>query len=165
LLVAHGAGLFIGFFVIWACATLAGAWSPAITLGLGAATALTVTVAAARMGVLDREGARHFARALLAFAVSVTRWPSACLSAFGVMAAAFGLRRARSGFVRLKLRPHDGAGLAGVVETMSAAPGLVVVDADAGSLLAHALDEDAVDIATLKSLERHAAGGARGAVA
>jgi hypothetical protein len=32
---AQGAGLFIGLFVVWACATLAGAWPPAITLGLG----------------------------------------------------------------------------------------------------------------------------------
>ncbi|KAF0171975.1 MAG: Na+/H+ antiporter subunit E [Hyphomonadaceae bacterium] len=162
---AHGAGLFIGFFVVWACATLAGAWPPEITLGLGAATAALVTVFAARMVVFDREAARHFTRAAMSLALSVSRWPSALLSALGVLAAAFGLRRARSGFVRLKLSPHDGAGLAAVVEALSAAPGLLVVDADAGSLLAHALDEDAVEVATLKALERAADGGAREAAA
>jgi multisubunit Na+/H+ antiporter MnhE subunit len=161
--VAHGAGLFIGFFVVWACATLAGAWPPVITLSLGAAAALVATAAAARMGALDREGARHFTRAVIAFGVSLLRLPAAAFSALGVIAAAFGFRRPRPGYVRLKLRPHDGAALGGVVETLSAAPGLIVVDADAGSLLAHALDEEAVDIAALKSLERHAAGGAQGA--
>lgn len=162
---AHGAGLFIGLFVIWACATLAGAWSPAITLGLGAAAASLVAVAAARMGALDREGARHFTRAAAAFALSVSRWPSALLSTLGVVATVLGAKRARPGYVRLKLQLHDGAGLASVVEALSAAPNLVVVDADAGSVLAHALNEDAVDVAKLKSLERRAAGDGRGAAA
>ncbi len=161
---AHGAVLFIGFFVVWACATLGGAWPPAVTLGAGAAAAAFVTALAARMGALDREGARHFARAAMSFARSVPRWPSMFLSALGVMGAAIGVRRVRPGYVRLKLRPHDSAGLAAVVEALSAAPGLLVVDADAGSLLAHALDEDAVDVATLKALERNA-DGAREAAA
>lgn len=162
---AHGAGLFIGFFVVWACATLAGGWPPAITLGLGAFASILVVAMAGRMGGLDREGARHFTRAVAVFTLSVSRWPSSFLSALGVVATVVGVRRARAGYVRLKLSPHDGVGLAAVVEALSATPNLLAVDADAGSILAHALNEDAVDVARLKSLERRAAGDERGTTA
>ena len=158
---AHGAVLFIGCFVVWVCATLSAGWPQGISLCIGAAVSLLVAASAARMGVLDGEGTRPFTRAAISFGVSATRFPSALLSALSVAAAAFGVRRGRPGFVRLTLRPHDSVGLAAVVEALSAAPGLVVVDADVGSLLAHTLDEDGADAAKLAALERRVSAGDR----
>lgn len=158
---AHGAVLFIGCLVVWVCATLSAGWPQGISLGFGAMASLLVVTSASGMGVLDGEGTRHLTRAAVSLGVSVSRFPKSVLSALGVVAAVFGYKRGRPGFVRLTLRPHDGPGLAAVVEALSAAPGLAVVDADAGSLLAHTLDEDGADVARLAALERRVAGGER----
>jgi multisubunit Na+/H+ antiporter MnhE subunit len=156
--VAYGASLIIGLFIVWVLAAFGGGWPPAIMLGLGASAALLAGVVAARGGAFDREGAWTDAPARIARAVA--RFPGGLIAAFGVAATAMGARRARPGFVRLKLQGASGADLARVIETLSAQPGLVAVDADAGSALLHALHEEAVSIDALKALERSAAGGA-----
>lgn len=153
----YGAGLIIGVLAVWVCAAFGGGWPPGVMLALGAVSAVLVALSAARMGALDREGARLYTRSGLSFATALTRWPGDMLAALGVI----GGGAAQSGFVRLKLRPTDDAGLATVIETLSARPGVLVVDADAGSLLAHAMNENAVDVEALKALEGRALGGAR----
>jgi len=156
--VTYGAGIIIGVLAVWVCAAFGGGWPPGVMLVLGAAVAALVALAAARMGALDREGARLYLRSGQALANALLRWPGNMLAAFGVVSGG----AARTGFVRLKLRPADDAGLAAVIETLSARPGILVVDADAGSLLAHAMNENAVDVDALKAVETRALGRSPG---
>ncbi|MDZ4777512.1 MAG: Na+/H+ antiporter subunit E [Alphaproteobacteria bacterium] len=157
----HGSGLgvslIVALFVIWIAAA-AGGWPAPVTLGLGAAAVAIAGGVAARIGAFDRETARGYARSVTTFAYALARWPKGLASAFAVVASACGVRRARAGYVRLKLETGNHNALADVIEALSAKPGVIVVDADAGSVLAHAFDEEAVDVAQLKTIERRAAG-------
>jgi hypothetical protein len=144
-------------FVIWIAAALGG-WPAPMTLGLGAVAVAIIALLAARMGAFDRESLRGYGRSATTFAYALARWPRGLASAFAIVASAFGVRRQRAGYVRLKLESGKEAALADVVEALSATAGVIAVDADVGSVLAHAFDEDAVDVAQLKIIERRAAG-------
>ena len=154
---AYGASLFIGLFVVWVLAAF-GAWPPAVMLGVGAGAALLATVIAWRCGAFDREGGLADAPARMARAVM--RAPAGLMAAFGIVASALGVRRAKPGLVRLKLEANSADSLDRLIEALSAQPGLIAVDADAGSALLHAHNEDGVSIARLKALERAVAGRA-----
>lgn len=146
--------LYLGLFVLWLLATAAGGWPWPVAGAVGVvAIALTVW-AGQRLKVADAEGAAPFARLFPVLGLMLARAPGRWRNALGVAAAALGMRARAPVFVRLKLRPADPLGAAAVVAAMSGAPGLVVVDADAGSLLAHALREPDVDVAALQTLER-----------
>ena len=149
--------LIVGLFVIWIAAAVGG-WPAPMTLGLGAAAVAVSAFAAARIGAFDRESLRGYGRSVTTFAYALARWPRGLASAFAVVAAAFGVRRQRAGYVRMKLESGSEPALADVIEALSATAGVIVVDADVGSVLAHVFDEEAVDVAQLKIIERRAAG-------
>lgn len=153
---AYGASLIIGLFVVWVLAAFGAGWPPAVMLGLGAACAALAALLAWRIGGLGREGA--WTDAPLRLVRAVIALPAGAMAAFGVAASAFGVRRGKPGLVRLKLEPGAADNLDRVIEALSAQPGLVALDADAGSALLHAHNEDGVRIDTLKA--RAAAGRA-----
>lgn len=155
--VANGASLLVGLFTVWALAAFGGAWPPAVMIALGAVAGIVTVWLAARMGVLEAPGAWLHAPSTLA--MSMARLPGALFDAAGVALAALGGRRRRAGFVRIKWQAPGDARLAEAVEAVGARPGLVVVDADGGSALVHALDEEGVDIEALKAVERRVRGG------
>lgn len=155
---AYGASLIIGLFIVWVLAAFGVGWPPATMLGLGAACAALALLVAWRIDALGRDGA--WSDAPLRIVRAVIALPTGLMSAFGVAAAAFGVRRGKPGLVRLKLEPGSADNLDRVIEALSAQPGLVAVDADAGSALLHAHNEDGVRLERLKALERAAAGRA-----
>lgn len=154
--------LIVGLFVIWIAAAAAGGWPAPVTLVLGAVAVAIAAALGARVGAFDHENLRGHARAATTFAYSLAQWPKGVASAVSIVASALGVRRARAGYVRLKLEPGGGDALGDVVEALSSAPGTVAVDADAGSVLAHVFDEAAADVAALKTIERRATGAAAG---
>lgn len=155
---AYGASLIIGLFIVWVLAAFGVGWPPAVMLGLGAVCAALAMLVAWRIGALGRDGA--WTDAPLRMMRAILALPNGLMSAFGVAAAAFGVRRGKPGLVRLKLEPGSVDNLDRVIEALSAQPGLIAVDADAGSALLHAHNEDGVRIDSLKARERAAAGRA-----
>ena len=152
--------LFIGLFALWCLAAAGGGWPWPVIVGLGVVLVALVVWAAQRLRVADREGAAPFARFLPVAALVISRAPARLFAALRVLASAVGARAKAPVFVRLKLKPAGAGGVGAVVAAMSAAPGTVVVDADAGSLLAHVLVEADVDVASMQALERAALAGA-----
>ena len=148
--------LFIGLFALWCLAGAGGGWPWPVIIGFGVVLVALVVWAAQRLRIADRDSAAPFARLLPAVALVATRAPVRLFAALRVLASAIGARARAPVFVRLKLKSADGAGLGAVVTAMSASPGTVVVDADAGSLLAHVLVEADVDVASMQALERAA---------
>lgn len=145
-------------FVGAAAATwaLAGAWPAPVAIACALLSGLLVTVLARRFGASGRTGAALVATAPQALAFSLARTPGRWRTGLGVLLTALGARDRAPAFVRLRLRPASVRGAAAVTETLSGAPGLVVVDADAGSLLAHALIESDVAVPQLQALEQAA---------
>jgi hypothetical protein len=88
-------------------------------------------------------------------------FPARFLAATSVAASALGVRRPRAGLVRVTLRADDDHALGRVIEALGARADLVVVDADAGSILAHAHDEESADVETLRKVARRVMGGAQ----
>ena len=154
--------LIVVLFAIWIAATAAGGWPAPVTLGLGALAVAAAALAGLRIGAFDRESLRGYARAATTFAYGLARWPKDAAAAVGMIASVFAGRGRRAGYVRLKLQPDSADALADVLESLSASPGVLVVDADVGSALVHVFDEAAADVATLKITEHRAAGGAAG---
>jgi len=151
--------LIVGMFVIWIAAAAAGGWPAPVTLGTGALAIAGGALVAWRIGAFDREGLRGYARGATTLAYALPRFPAHLVSAFTVVSGAFGFHSARAGYVRMKLEPGGEDALGDVVGAVSAAPGALVVDADAGSVLVHAFDEATADVVALKLAERRAAGG------
>lgn len=150
--------IFIGLMALWMAA--GGGWPAPVMAGLGVGALGVAVWAGARLGAADREGAALFTRGPAFAALVLGRLPGRVRDSLGVLAAALGARETAPVFVRLKLRPADAAASAAVVTAIGATPGTVVVDADAASLLAHALCEPDVDVAALQATERAAIGAA-----
>lgn len=146
--------LFVGLFVVWCLAAAGSGWSWPVITGVGAAVAALVVWVAHRLRLADAEGAAPFAHLVQTVALMCSRAPARTIDAIGVLATAVGARTRAPVFVRLKLKPASPVGAAAVIAATSAAPGTVVVDADAGSLLAHVLAEADVDVAAMQRLER-----------
>ena len=155
--------LFLGLFALWCLASAAGGWPWPVIVGLGVIVVASVVWAAQRLRIADREAAAPFARLPAIAALMASRLPARAFAALRVLASAIGARDRAPVFVRLKLKPANAVGAGAVVAAMSAAPGMVVVDADAGSLLAHVLVEADVDVAAMQALERVALASAGGA--
>jgi multisubunit Na+/H+ antiporter MnhE subunit len=160
--VAASITLFAGLFVFWCLAALGGGWPLPVSAALGVVAAVLAVWAGRRLRVADAEGAAAFAYAAQTALLMTARAPARTLDALRVLAAALGARDKAPVFVRLKLKPASAVGGAAVIAAASAAPGAVVVDADAGSLLAHVLVEADVDVAAMQALERAALAGAGG---
>ena len=154
--------LFAGLLAVWCLAASGGGWSWPVIAGLGAASAALGLWAARRLRVVD--AASVFAHVAQTAALVSALAPRRAIDATRVLAAMLGARARAPVFVRLKLKPSSLQGGAAVIAAMSAAPGTVVVDADAGSLLAHVLAEPDVDVAGLQRLERAALAVSGGAV-
>ena len=146
-------------FALWLLLTQR--WSGGIDLVLAGGAALACTLVSWRLVGLRGAG---FERApqLLALAVSrllyVVRGVWATLRA--ALAADVTLRPA---LVRVRSQPAREQAGAAFANAMSAAPGAIVIDSDGEGLLAHVIDEDAVDAVRLGALEAraHAAAGER----
>ncbi len=156
--------LLIGLFAFWRLATLGGGWPWPVIAGAGAVVAVLAVWAARRLRIADAEGAAPFAHLAQTIVMMAARAPSRTLDAMRVLTTALGGRAKAPVFVRLKLKPAAPLGGAAVIAAISATPGTVVVDADAGSLLAHVLTEADVDVAAMQKLERAALSVAGGAV-
>jgi multisubunit Na+/H+ antiporter MnhE subunit len=150
--------LYLGLFALWLAATATGGWPWPVAAATGAVGVMLALAGGLRLKITDAEAAAPFARLGPVIGLMLSRAPGRWRDALGVAVAALGARAKAPVFVRLKLRPTDPLGSAAVVAAMSASPGLVVVDADPGSLLAHALREPDVDVAAMQSLERAALG-------
>lgn len=155
---AAAGALYLGVLALWLLAAASGSWPPPVAVGLGVVVAALVVWAGQTLRVADREAAAPLTRASRTLGLMLLNGPRRWRDALGVFGAALGLRERAPVFVRLKLRPADPLAAASVITAMSGAPGIVVVDGDAGSLLAHALSEDDVEIASLQRLERAALG-------
>jgi len=146
----------LALFALWLAATATGGWPWPVAAAIGAVSVALTLMLGRRLKITDSEAAAPFARLAPAIGLMLSRLPGRWRDALGVAAVALGARDRQPVFVRLKLRPASALGAAATVTAMSASPGLVVVDADAGSLLAHALCEPDVDVAAMQSLERAA---------
>lgn len=153
--------LIVGLFAAWIAAAAAGAWPPMFAIALGVVAVAVAAVIGRQTGAFDPESLRGYARAGTAVVHAVARWPSGLAAAFSVVLSALGLSARRSGFVRLKLAPGSEVELPDIVTALGDAPDAIVVDADAGSVLAHVFDESRTDVAALKAIERSVTGGAR----
>lgn len=154
--------LTLAFFALWLAASTTGGWSWAVAGAVGAVGVTFALVLGSRLKVVDAEAAGPFAHFASVLGLMLMRTPGRMRDAAAVAALAVGARRKAPVFVRLKLRPADPLAASAAICAMSSAPGLVVVDADAGSLLAHALCEGDVDVADMQKLERHALGSMGG---
>jgi multisubunit Na+/H+ antiporter MnhE subunit len=143
-------------FGLWMAFAVGGGWPAPVAAATGAVAAVAVVLVALRLRIAGAVEGRAWARAPVFAAAALARAPRHARDALRVLASALGARARRPVFVRLKLRPADPAGAAAVVAAISGAPGAVVIDADAASLLAHALHEEDVNVAELQALERRA---------
>jgi multisubunit Na+/H+ antiporter MnhE subunit len=151
----HAAALVVGLFVLW---TL---WSPqlpqpewlvvgAIGVGIAALTALS-------MRIVDREGAPYAGTPgwlLLSVQRMAAVWGSAADVARRAVAGEHALH---PGLVRLRTKSADSLRRAAFASAVTA-PGLLVVESSADSLLVHALVEDDADEGELAALEARVSG-------
>lgn len=120
------------------------------TMATGAGAALGCVLISARLRALDKPGVFFAAPRLLTLAAAQA--PRVLRGALATSAAA--LRpQLRPALVRIRTRPGSGEAQAAFADFITAAPGSVVVETDAEGLLAHVLDEDAVDGAAWTRLE------------
>jgi multicomponent Na+:H+ antiporter subunit E len=158
---AYAAALMAGLAGLWLC--LSADASGAIRWAAAAASILFALLMAWRMRIVDREAAPYFrAPALLILALRRV-WPTVKANldlARAAMGADTGLHPA---LVRLKTRRSDDAARATFANALSSTPGLLCVDCDGDSLLAHALVEDDADVVELQALEEDVRRAWRGA--
>jgi multisubunit Na+/H+ antiporter MnhE subunit len=148
--------LYITLLVLWVAASAGGGLPLPASAAVGAVVIALAVWAAQRLNVADREGAAPFANVAPALILSVTQAPARWGGALSTAASAIGGRPISPALVRLKLRSTDALGAASVVTAVTGAPGVIALDADAGSLLAHVLVEGGADVAGLQALERAA---------
>lgn len=144
----HAAAMLIGLiaFGLFALGRGVSAETAAIAAGL----AFACVVFAARFGGLGRTAfsAPQLIVLALGRAGAVLRGSFATVRA--AIAADVTLKPA---LVRVKTRPTGAFAQAAFADLMSAAPGVVVVEADADSALVHVNDEDGVDAVEIGALE------------
>ncbi len=144
----HAAAMLIGLWLIWLL--LAPAPLSAESAAAGALAAFVSVLIASRFAQLSHAFSHAVQLALLAIgrAGAVLRGALATIRA--ALAADVTLRPA---LVRVKLRPSSELARAALTDMISAAPGSLVVDADGDGLLAHVLDEHAIDADDLGRFE------------
>jgi multisubunit Na+/H+ antiporter MnhE subunit len=143
----HAAAMLTGLCILWLLLTQHAA-TPA-DAAWAAATAVLVLTAAARLGGIG--GA--FARAPRVALIALSRAGQVLGGARAVMRAALAADiTLKPALIRVKTKSSPVA-QAVLADLVSAVPGIVVVDAGAEGLLAHVINEDAVDAAALARLE------------
>lgn len=143
----HAATMLTGLWALWLMLTQR--WAGAGELGLGLAAALLCVLIAARFGGL---GSSTFSLGIVALALR--NWPTVFRGALATLRAAVAADvTLRPALVRIKPRPSSQDARAGFAGLISAAPGTLVVEADADGLLVHVLNEDSVDARGISNLE------------
>jgi|GEM_PF-1759742 len=144
---------FIGLFLIWLLLT-GKLQTPAQLAWAGGAAALSLWAGIRLAGAASPVFAAAPQFLLLGFARAGLAL-GACLSTLrAALAADVALA---PGLARLKTRSTNNDVRAELANLISAAPGAVVVDADAEGLLMHLLNEDALETADYAALEAHVA--------
>ncbi|MGH6950677.1 MAG: Na+/H+ antiporter subunit E [Vitreimonas sp.] len=146
----HAAAMLLGLCILWLLATqrFNSVWDFAVAI---AAAALCTFVAARTAGV---SGA--FARAPWALFTVAARAGAVLRGCLTTMRMALTAGAPiKPALVRVRMRGSERAAFA---DMLSATPGLAVVDTDSDGLLAHVMDEDAIDAADLARLEQQVQG-------
>jgi multisubunit Na+/H+ antiporter MnhE subunit len=144
----HAAAMLTGLFLIWLALTSRG--FSLVELGVAAGVAFTCLLVAWRFGGVGR----GFARAPILIVLRGSRAGAVVRGAVQTVRAALAADVAlKPALVRVKSRVTGQGARAALAEMISAAPGQVVVEADADGLLLHVNDEDGVDAAELGALE------------
>jgi multisubunit Na+/H+ antiporter MnhE subunit len=145
----HAAATSIGLWLVWLL--LAQRWTSGLDLGFGVAVAVCCALLGARFGGVARGAvASTPSLALLALARAPAMLRGSVATVRAAIAADVSLKPA---LVLIKPRPASEEARAALATMMSLAPGAVVVEADDEGLLAHVLDEDAVDAVRVGALE------------
>jgi multisubunit Na+/H+ antiporter MnhE subunit len=146
----NAAAMFITLWGLWLLLAQQGVGPQA--LGVGAGVAAACVIVAARLGALSGRGAYAHAPHLIGFAAG--RAGVVVAGALGAVRAAIAADvTLKPALVRIKTRAQTALSQAALADLISAAPGAVVVEADAGGLLVHVLDEDAIDAPALSRFE------------
>jgi multisubunit Na+/H+ antiporter MnhE subunit len=153
----HAAAMLIGLiaFGLFALARGVSAETAVIAAGLGFACVLF----AARFGGLGRTAFSAPQLIALAFGRAGAVMRGALSTMRAAIAADVTLKPA---LVRVKTRPTGAFAQAVFADLMSATPGVVVVEADADSMLVHVTDEDGVDAVEIGALEARVIGALGG---
>src|SRR5262249_51228990 len=135
-LMLHAAAMVAGLWGLWLIMTQS--WANPVQAALGAGAALLCVIAAARLGGLGR-GASALLRAPQLALLGLGRTGAVFAGAFGVAGAALtgGRGSLRPALVRVRQRPASDVNRATLAGLIGAAPGALVVEADADGLLAH----------------------------
>ncbi len=144
----HAAAMLTGLFLIWIALTQR-VFSLA-EFGLAVVVALACVLVAWRFGGIGRT----FARGPRLLLLRLSRAGAVLQGAFRTIRAALAADvTLKPALVRVRSRVTGQGARAVLAEMISAAPGQVVVEADADGLLLHVNDEDGVDAADLGALE------------
>jgi multisubunit Na+/H+ antiporter MnhE subunit len=144
----HAAAMLLGLILIWLALTQR-AVAP-LDWALAGLVALAALLIAWRFGGLGRGFARTPQVLVLGASRANAIWRGAVGTVRAAIAADVTLQPA---LVRVKSRVTGAEARAMLADMISAAPGQVVVEADADGLLLHVIDEEAVDAAALGALE------------
>lgn len=155
----HAAAMLIGLFVVWLLLTQQ--WNGAQDFAIAGAAALACVLLSARLGGFGRGSAFSHAPQLLILALSRLGavFGGALATICAALAADVSLRPA---LVRVKTRATSDFSRAALADMIGAAPGAVVVEADAEGLLVHVLDEESIDAVNLGQLEARVVGALDG---
>ena len=149
----HAAAMLTGLFLIWLALTQRAFSIP--DLAVAFAAALACVLAAWRFGGVGR----GFARAPRLLVLRMRRAGAVVRGAVRALRDAIAADvTLRPALVRVRSRVTGAGARAVLAELISAAPGQVVVEADADGLLLHVNDEDGVDAAELGALEAQVLG-------
>jgi multicomponent Na+:H+ antiporter subunit E len=147
----HAAAMMIGLWAIWLVLTQT--WMTPGDVLAGGAIAFVCMWVCAFFGGLGRGGGLfvHGPRLVL---LALGRLGQVLNGAVTTTLAAFAPGSSlRPALVRVKLRSSSDFARAALADMIGAAPGAVVVEADAEGLLVHVLDEEAIDAADLGGFE------------
>lgn len=149
----HAAAMLTGLFIIWLALTQRG--FSIVDLAVAFAVAMACVLATWRFGGIGRA----FVRAPRLLALRLARVGAVARGAVRTLRDAIAADvTLRPALVRVRSRVTGAGARAVLAELISAAPGEVVVEADADGLLLHVNDEDGVDAAELGALEAQVLG-------
>lgn len=153
----HAAAMLIGLIAIGLIVLARGVSTE--TAAIAAVLAAVCVVFAARFGGLGRTAFSAPQLLVLSMGRAGAVLRGAVTTIRAALAADVTLKPA---LVRVKTRPTGAFAQAAFADLMSAAPGVVVVEADSDSALVHVTDEDAVDAVEIGAIEARVIGALGG---